>query len=320
MADEVVPSLHAARGWVLCVDAGQTGTRAQLRRDGVPTGVSEHPGVLNDRELAPQLAASIRAALREAGTECPLVAIGSSGLKDDADPTDLLNLLDGTGVRTVLLAHDSTTSYLSAVGDTRGAVVASGTGVVTLAVGRTAVARVDGWGYLIGDAGSGYWIGRAALDAVMRAHDGRGRRTALSEHIERDFDNIEEAYLELQADEQKVSRIASYAKTVAALASSDATARAISENAATELAHSILTGLDRVGESSRPDPTVGLVGKVFRNTVLHEHFEKLIAASFPQVHLTEGHGDGLEGCYALTQLAPDSALHQRVASASAGGQ
>lgn len=306
----------ASSGTVLCVDAGQTGTRTQVRRDGVPITLSEHPGVLNDRPLMPQLATSIRSGLQKSGISCPRVAVGASGLRDGADPHELLDLLRDTGVHEVLLAHDSTTSYLAAIGDVTGAVVASGTGVVTLAVGRSTVVRVDGWGYLIGDAGSGYWIGRAALDSVMRAHDGRGDPTMLSARIGKDFDNIEEAYLELQADELKVSRIASYAKTVAALARADHVARRISEQAAEELALSVVSGLVRVDEANRPDPAVGLVGKVFLNGVLKDHFEELLTGRFPQVRLTEGRRNGLDGCYALTQLAADSALRQRVGVAT----
>ncbi len=45
------------------------------------------------------------------------------------------------------------------------------------------VARADGWGHLLGDEGSGYAIGLAALRAVMRAYDGRGPATSLSEAI-----------------------------------------------------------------------------------------------------------------------------------------
>ncbi|MDT3318074.1 hypothetical protein Q9S71_14695 [Microbacterium sp. KSW4-11] len=45
---------------------------------------------------------------------------------------------------------------------------------MTLAVGDRDTARVDGWGWTMGDAGSGFWIGREALTAVMRAHDHRG--------------------------------------------------------------------------------------------------------------------------------------------------
>lgn len=45
------------------------------------------------------------------------------------------------------------------------------------------VARADGWGHLLGDEGSGYAIGLAALRAIMRAYDRRGPATALSEAI-----------------------------------------------------------------------------------------------------------------------------------------
>ena len=107
---------------------------------------------------------------------------GISGLTDqDADAAALLSLLAGTGIRSTVLAHDSTTSYLGALGDTRGAVVASGTGVVTLAVGVETVARVDGWGYIMGDAGSGYWIGRAGT----RRRDARRRRPRAADGTDR---------------------------------------------------------------------------------------------------------------------------------------
>ena len=41
-------------------------------------------------------------------------------------------------------------------------------------------ARAGGWGHVLGDEGSGYWIGRAALRAVLREADQRGPRTALT--------------------------------------------------------------------------------------------------------------------------------------------
>src|SRR5690606_10204229 len=43
--------------------------------------------------------------------------------------------------------------------------------------------RAGGWGYLLGDEGSGYWIGREALRAALRAEDGRGPATALVERL-----------------------------------------------------------------------------------------------------------------------------------------
>src|SRR5438128_1339137 len=68
--------------------------------------------------------------------------------------------------------------------DAPGIVIVSGTG--SIAYGRNAngeAARAGGWGHMIGDEGSGYWIGREALTAVMRAADGRGPATGLSDDI-----------------------------------------------------------------------------------------------------------------------------------------
>ena len=59
--------------------------------------------------------------------------------------------------------------------------VISGTGSIAYGVSQHGVAaRAGGWGPTLGDEGSGYWIGRRALAAVMRDADGRGPRTALT--------------------------------------------------------------------------------------------------------------------------------------------
>ncbi len=65
-----------------------------------------------------------------------------------------------------------------------GIVVISGTGSVAYGVdpgGRRA--RSGGWGYLLGDEGSAYWIGHAAVRKAIRAADGRGRATMLGEKL-----------------------------------------------------------------------------------------------------------------------------------------
>ncbi len=186
-------------GGSLAIDAGQSGIKV---RHADAAGVSEWagPGIRTDLPLLPQLARVMEDSVA-AGRTFGTVGLGVSGLtSEESDAGYLLAAAVQHGVRVVHLAHDSITAYLGALGDDRGAVVASGTGVVTLAVGRTEVARVDGWGYLIGDAGSGYWLGRAALDAVMRAHDGRGEPTALSEFALAEFPDLDRAYIELQVD------------------------------------------------------------------------------------------------------------------------
>lgn len=303
-------------GTVLCLDAGQTTIKTQLRDHGDIVNESQYPGVATDQPLFPQLAETIQASLRDTNSTPHSVAIGSSGLADHVDADELFAMLNGTGIHELCLAHDSITSYLGAIGDEPGAVIASGTGVVTLAVGDRDVARVDGWGYLIGDAGSGFWIGRAALDHAMQAYDGRGEPTVLTEIMRQDFPVLSEAYLQLQADDLKVSRIASYARAVAEHATTDEVCRRISQRAGELLAHSVGTGLRRVGQAEQPDPVVGVVGKVFGNSVLRDRFQQILAQQFPALHLIEDHSDGLVGCYQLTRVARDSALYAHIARAS----
>lgn len=76
-------------------------------------------------------------------------------------------------MRRLALAADAVTAYAGAVGQLPGAVVAGGTGMIALGTDLTSWRRADGWGHLLGDSGGGAWIGRAGLDAAMRAHDGR---------------------------------------------------------------------------------------------------------------------------------------------------
>lgn len=60
----------------------------------------------------------------------------------------------------------------------------AGTG--SIAVARTAdgqVARSGGWGYLLGDEGSGYALAMHALNVICRSADGRGGQSPLTERI-----------------------------------------------------------------------------------------------------------------------------------------
>lgn len=297
---------------VIAMDAGQTGIRAQLRINGRVAREIESGGVMTDRPVVPQLAVVVSAVRPDPGT---VLAVGSSGLGEGVTADELLASVQSLGVNRVLLTHDSVTSYLGALGAEVGVVVASGTGVVTLAVGEECLARVDGWGYLLGDAGSGFWIGRAGLDAVMRAHDGRGPATALSEIVNADFPEIENAYLELQADQRRVSRIASYARVIAGLAASDDVCARICRRAAAELASSAITGLVRVGQADRLDPAVSTVGKVFQSDIIATEFARLLTERFPQVRLIPAAGSGLDGAARLAELSPRSALWRRISSA-----
>lgn len=300
---------------VLAIDAGQTGIKVRVREHDLV-----FPGIRTHEPLLPQLAAVAHAAIERTGAEVSVVSAGVSGLTTkEADAAEFLARIADPAVREVILAHDSTTSFLGALGDTRGSVVAAGTGVVTLAVGAERVARVDGWGYLMGDAGSGYWIGREALDAVMREYDGRGPATRLREVAEERWPDLGQAYIHLQSADDRVSVVASFAEHVARLASDgDAVSQNITVRAGGELAHSVETSLRRVRSDDADERFAACaIGGVFRSPQLLEAFASHIAASELDVTLVEPQGHGIDGAAALAGLAPQHPLAHAVSIAHA---
>lgn len=81
----------------------------------------------------------------------------------------------------VRIVPDATLVLAAAVGDAAGIALISGTGSLSLGrdmAGRTA--RAGGWGWLLGDEGSGFALAQAALRAVAAEVDGQGPTTALT--------------------------------------------------------------------------------------------------------------------------------------------
>ncbi|GAA3632085.1 BadF/BadG/BcrA/BcrD ATPase family protein [Microbacterium awajiense] len=302
---------------VLAIDAGQTGIK--VRRTRPDGGVHEAvlPGVRTDAPLVPQLATVVGEIALESGQPVSVVAAGVSGLTDAAaDAAALLDLVGPAGVERVVLAHDSVTSFLGTLGDRRGAVVASGTGVVTLGVGTRRTARVDGWGHIMGDAGSGYWIGREGLDAAMRAYDGRGPATPLLDRLRDRWPDPTGAYIHLQSDPGRVHAVAAFARSVADLAADDPVAAGICRRAADELAHSVVTALDAVAEPDDADPPhVGAIGGVFGSVVVRARFEERMRDLRPDAEIATARGSGVDGAALLPGLGTGHALRVLVGSA-----
>jgi glucosamine kinase len=299
---------------LIAVDAGQSGIRLRFTDSGTRADGAT-AGIITASPLMPQLAAAITDFVQTNHLRPTAVGVGCSGLTTP-EAGELLSLLSEVGVDKVAVAHDATTSYLGALGDRPGAVIAVGTGVVTLAVGASEIARVDGWGYLLGDAGSGYWIGRTGLSAAMRAYDGRGLATALLDRLRAQFDHPETAYIELQSDPRWVSRVASFSLQVdQAAADGDAVAGQILAEASAELAESVITGLRRVGLMGEAPPAICGLGKVLESPRIRQRFLSYLRLHWPGLELTPPAGTSLDGAAAAASLAPDSPLLRLVAVA-----
>ncbi len=294
---------------MLAIDAGQSGIK--VRATAASGEDLLFPGIRTGEPLLPQLAAVVAETAARTGSPADIVVAGISGLTDanaDADADAMLALTAAQGVRGVVLAHDSTTSFLGALGDRRGAVIAAGTGVVTLAVGAETTARVDGWGWIMGDAGSGYWIGREALDAVMRAYDGRGPTTELTATVSDRWPDLSQAYMSLQADPDRVRVVASFAAVVArAAVAGDTVAQDISVRAAHELAQSVRAAIAQVRTDEETFP-VCAIGGVFGSIPLLEAFTADLHTGDASVRLVDPVGVGIDGVVALADLGTSHPL------------
>lgn len=189
---------------MLAIDGGATATRAALvDREGTVLGQGEGGpcGPLLTPESRSRAARHVQAAVagalgaaREAGAGVGAVAAvraGLTGVGADVDASSWLReALSPLGDRLRLAgpveaSSDLETALEGALGPgTAGVMVYAGTGSTGAARypdGR--IVRAGGYGYLIDDRGGGFDLGRMGLQAVVRAWDGRGPRTALEARL-----------------------------------------------------------------------------------------------------------------------------------------
>ncbi len=176
---------------VLAVDAGGTTTRAVLLDEsGHCLGVGRANGG-NPIALGPPVAmANVVSALMEA-LSGPIVAVPELVLMTMAGASTSTDLageeaqLTAAGVTApVEFEPDILSAWFSATASCDGTVLVVGTGAVAGVVSHGHLERiVDGGGWLLGDTGSGFWIGREVVRAVAEHLDGRGPATALTEAV-----------------------------------------------------------------------------------------------------------------------------------------
>jgi glucosamine kinase len=115
------------------------------------------------------------------------VCIGAAGAARPDIAAKIRNILaeimSGATLADIEVVGDAEIALEAAFGASPGVIVIAGTG--SIAYGRDAASRIvraGGWGFAISDEGSGHWIGRRAISAVVNAGD-QGLETALAAMI-----------------------------------------------------------------------------------------------------------------------------------------
>lgn len=248
-------------------DVGGTKTAVAVARDDAVVGRADGPGAALRPGRALQSAATIAEVVRRglAGIgqiRGDVLAVGAAGAGRRPEREELTRALRNEAVaERVVVTTDIEIAHVAAFGEGRGIVVSAGTG--SIAVGRDrrgATHRMGGYGWQMGDEGSGYAIGRAALGAVSRARDGRSPATPLQQRIlaatrSSDFDEL--VRWATTASPAEVAALAPFVLEVAA--AGDVVARGITDYAARELSQLVICLLPLFATDGEPMP-VALTG------------------------------------------------------------
>jgi glucosamine kinase len=175
----------------LAVDAGGTSTRAVVvdasgRAYGYGRAGGGNPTAVGIRPAVTAIgSAAQRAVAGAVGRERPFLAlIAMAGEKTPDFREQVVSRLAGLGVRDVVLGHDLLGIFHSGTAALDGYALIAGTGTVAARIRGGQLDRVvGGKGWLLGDAGGGFWIGHAVARAVVASLDGQGEATALTDLV-----------------------------------------------------------------------------------------------------------------------------------------
>jgi glucosamine kinase len=277
--------------YVIGIDAGGTKTVCYLadaggRIVGEARGGGANLQAIGELGVEKVLYDVMESAIGDRDVTPSAICLGIAGVDRASDAQTVRTIMRRIGYKSrVLVVNDALVALEAGAPQKPGVVVVSGTG--SIAYGRNArweAARAGGWGYVLGDEGSGYWIGRAALRAVLREADHRGPQTRLTPLLLKYFGIVQAQELlhEVYHHGLKPSAIGALSASVyEAFQEGDAPAIGILRAAANELEASGLTVARRLGLLGTPVDFV-LAGGIFVAVPwLREELERRLPVAVP---------------------------------------
>lgn len=221
------------------IDGGGTKTAVQLRDLNGNVLCCKTFGAFNLNSIGEvrftALLDEITAWLREQG-ECVSICIGGAGISNPGVQRLVAEAMNRAEISLWQLVGDQEIALWGALEGKSGCALIAGTG--SICFGRNEAgdtARSGGWGHLIDDKGSGYALGRDALEILVRSWDGRQEPTILTKLLEEAGLNTREAFVAQVYGGDK-SQVAAYAPMVEQAAElGDETARDVLRRNAGEL-------------------------------------------------------------------------------------
>jgi len=178
--------------YIIGVDAGGTKTQAvaynlkdQKMADGLAgpgnPAVDFEGAKANIKEAISQCIGSMKAHGIEEVCRC--IYLGAAGIEVGKNKELLEAFLREAFQCEVICLHDSELAHAAILEGKDGIITIAGTGSVSYGRYNGKTAKTGGWGHVLGDEGSGYWIALAALKQMTAEQDSGIKASALSQRI-----------------------------------------------------------------------------------------------------------------------------------------
>ena len=281
--------------------------------------------IVGVEQAAANLSAAISQALAPSAVSPSEVKAACAGMAGFDGPSDqkqmhhiMTSALNASGLQCPWRSlNDSVVAWAGAFHGSPGALIAAGSGAVAYAVGEDGrSARADGLGHWLGDAGSGYDIGRRGLRAALAALDQRGPETLLTEQFRVLAGSTQMEWIGWIAGlDASISyaheQFRSFAPFVfEAAASDDAIARSILNQAGAALAGTAASVLRKVGLLT--DSQVATAGSVLEQpSCLRHTFRAELSAHLPGCQIVPARSGPAFGAALLAsnpELVPQDAF------------
>jgi glucosamine kinase len=303
--------------YYLGIDGGGTKTRCVLATENkvlakAMTGGSNlvRLGEAQAREALRAAVYQVCAAARISPAQIGVVCIGAAGAArpEIADKIRAIfaELIAAPAAANIEVVGDAVIALEAAFGAGPGVIAIAGTG--SIVYGRAAaghIARAGGWGFAISDEGSGHWIGRGVVSAILTAHD-QGRETELTNTVLQTWklasldELVQKANSTPPPDFPRLFPVA-----LRAAESGDSIASNLLVEAGTKLADltaAVLGRLDRqasVVTSATALLPVAMTGSVFRqSSLVRQTFYNTLQGKFPGIDVRQELSDPVEGALA----------------------
>ncbi|MHB8178330.1 MAG: N-acetylglucosamine kinase [Vulcanimicrobiaceae bacterium] len=301
---------------IVGVDAGASAVRAVAADGshiiGQGTAGGANPNVVGLVAAVESISHAVESALAGERTDLLCVGVAGAGREQVARRLEALLATRFSQAR-IVVTDDAQIALLAGAPEGIGAVLVAGTGAVAYAQNRERKAHAGGYGALLGDRGSGFALGAAALEMLLRVYDGRGVSDALTQALATllSAESRAEVLAAIYEDAQPVKRIASLAQTVLALADAgDRAATKIVQAAALELFELAKCVLRMTELSDRDGVLVFSGGLLSKNSLLTYLIETRVANEMPAVRIVKDAPAPQFGALNLARMLPAGGRHE----------